>query len=86
MESIPSMCIKKYIQKHQEPFGDIHFVPPNARLFSMRNSIYIFEDNEAVIKHTNKGRSPTLRHVSSTRRVDLDYFFDCINPDLMIQI
>ena len=27
--------------------------------------LYVFEDNEAVIKMIIKGRSPTMRHVSS---------------------
>ena len=34
--------------------------------------LYVFEDNEAVIKMIFKGRSPTMRHVSRTHRVVLD--------------
>ena len=45
-----------------------------------------FEDNEAVIKMIMKGRSPTMRHVSITHRVALDWFFDRINLDPKIQI
>ena len=45
-----------------------------------------FEDNEAVIKMIMKGRSPTLRHVSRTHRVALDWLFDRINLDPKIQI
>ena len=41
--------------------------------------LYIFEDNEAVIKMIMKGRSPTMRHVSRTHRVALDWLFDRIN-------
>ena len=52
------------ILKHLEPFGDIDDVLPNARLFSMRTSYYIFEDNEAVIKQIIRGRSPTMCHAS----------------------
>ena len=48
--------------------------------------LYIFEDNEAVIKMIFKGRSPTLRHVSRTHRVALDWLFDRINLDPWIQI
>ena len=33
-----------------------------------------------------KGRSPTMRHVSRTHRVALDWFFDRINLDPKIQI
>ena len=48
--------------------------------------LYIFEDNEAVIKMIIKGRSPTIRHVSRTHRVALDWLFDRINLDTQIQI
>ena len=46
----------------------------------------IFEDNEAVIKMIIEGQSPTMRHVSRTHRVALDWFFDRINLDTKIQI
>ena len=46
----------------------------------------LFEDNEAVIKMIIKGRSPTIRHVSWTHRVALDWLFDRINLDPKIQI
>ena len=48
--------------------------------------LYIFEDNEAMIKMSIKGRSPTMRHVSRTHRVALDWLFDRINLDPKIQI
>ena len=48
--------------------------------------MYVFEDNEAVIKMIIKGRSPTMRHVSRTHRVALDWLFDRINLDPKIQI
>ena len=48
--------------------------------------LYIFEDNEAVIKIIIKGRSPNLRHVSKTHRVALDWLFDRINLDPKIRI
>ena len=46
----------------------------------------MFEDNEAVIEMIMKGRSPTMRHVSRTHRVALDWLFDRINLDPKIQI
>ena len=46
----------------------------------------MFEDNEAVIKMIMKGRSPTMRHVSRTHRVALDWLFDRIDLDPKIQI
>ena len=48
--------------------------------------MYAFEDNEAVIKMIIKGRSPTMRHVSRTHRVALDWLFDRIILDPKIQI
>ena len=43
-------------------------------------------DNEAVIKMIINSRSPTMRHVSRTHRVALDWLFDRINLDPKIQI
>ena len=74
------------LHKHHDPFGGIDYVPPNARLFSMRTALYISEENEAVNRQVNKGRSPTLRHISRTHRVDLDWLYDRISLDPMIQI
>ena len=48
--------------------------------------LYIFEDNEAVIKMIIRGRSPTLRHVSRSHRVALDWLFDRINLESKIKI
>ena len=48
--------------------------------------LYIFEDNEAVIKMIIKGRGHTMRHVSRTHRVALDWLFDRVNLDPKIQI
>ena len=48
--------------------------------------LYVFEDNEAVIKMIIKARIPTMRHVSRTHRVALDWLFDRINLDPKIQI
>ena len=48
--------------------------------------MYVLEDNKAVIKMIIKGRSPTMRHVSRTHRVALDWLFDRINLDPKIQI
>ena len=61
-------------------------VPSNTLSCQGDSEMYIFEDNEAVIKMTIKGRSPTMRHVSRTHRVALDWLFDRINFDLKIQI
>ena len=61
-------------------------VPSNVQSASREALLYVFEDNEAVIKMIMKGRSPTMRHVSRTHRVALDWLFDRINLDSNIQI
>ena len=65
---------------------DIDCVPSNVQSASQEALLYVFEDNEAVIKMIMKGRSPTMRHVSRTHRVALDWLFDRINLDSKIQI
>ena len=52
----------------------------------MRTSLNIFEDNETRTKPINKGRCPTMRHVSRTHRLDLDWLYDGTDLDPMIQI
>ena len=47
---------------------------------------YVFEDNEALIKMIIVGRSLTMRHVSRTHKVALDWLFDRINLDPKIQL
>ena len=61
-------------------------VPSNVQFSHQEALLYVFEDNEAVIKMIMKGRSPTMRHVSKTHRVALDSSFDRINLDPKIQI
>ena len=56
-------------------------VPSNVQSSRQEGLLYVFEDNEAVIKMIIEGRSPTMRHVSRTHRVALDWLFDRINLD-----
>ena len=65
---------------------DIDSVPSNVQSARQQALLYVFEDNEAVIKMIFKSRSPTMRHVSRTHRVALDWLFDRINLDSKIQI
>ena len=65
---------------------DIDLVPSNVQSANREALLYVFEDNEAVIKMITKGRSPTMRHVSRTHRVAFDLLFDRINLDPKIQI
>ena len=78
---------KKHHKSHNEidAMQDIDSVPSNVQSARQEASLYVFEDNEAVIKMIMKGRSPTMRHVSRTHRVALDWFFDRINLDSQIQ-
>ena len=64
---------------------DIHSVPSNVQSARQEALLYVFEDNEAVIKMIIKGRSPKMRHVSRTHRVALDWLFDRINLDSKIR-
>ena len=59
---------------------DIDVVPSNVPS-SRQEVLYVFEDNEAVIKMIIKSKSPKMRHVSRTHRVALDWLFDRINLD-----
>ena len=61
---------------------NIDCVPSNVQSSHQEALLYVFEDNEAVIKMIIKGRSLTMRHVSRTHRVALDR----INLDSKIQI
>ena len=65
---------------------DIDSVPSNVQSTRQEALLYVLEDNEAVIKMIIKGRSPTMRHVSRTHRVALDWLFEKINLDSKIQI
>ena len=46
--------------------SDVDYVLSNAKFSRFGAMLYIFEDNEAVIKMIIKGRSSTMRHVSRT--------------------
>ena len=73
-------------QKKIDVMKEIDAGPSNVHSASREALLYVFEDNEAVIKMIIKGRSPTMRHVSRTHRVALDWLFDRINLDPKIQI
>ena len=62
--------------------NNIDCVPSNILSSHQEALLYVF----AVIKMIIKGRSPTMRHVSRTHRVALDWLFDRINLDAKIQI
>ena len=73
-------------QKRSNVVENIDSVPSNVQSSRQEALLYVFEDNDAVIEMIIKGRSPTMRHVSRTHRVALDWLFDRINLDSQIQI
>ena len=76
---------RKQSQRVMNDFDNVDFIPSNVQSSHQEALLYVFEDNEAVIKLITKGRSPTMRHVSRTHRVALDWLFDRINLDSKIQ-
>ena len=66
--------------------NNVDRVPSNVQFSHQEVLLYVLKDNEAVIKMIIKGRSPTMRHVSRTHRVALDWLLDRINLDPKIQI
>ena len=69
-----------------DDLDNVFFISANVNSSRQEALLYVFEDNEAVIKMIRKGRSPTMRHVSRIHRVALDWSFDRINLDPKIQI
>ena len=73
--------IKTQIQHNDLELTNVDYVSSNVKSSHCGAMLYIFEGNEAVIKMIIKGRSPTMRHVSRTHRVALDWLVDGINLD-----
>ena len=84
----PDNDVHKHHKSHNkiDVMKDIDSVPSDVQSSRQEALLYVFEDNEAVIKMIIKGRSPTMRHVSRTHRVAFDRLFDRINLDPKIQI
>ena len=77
---------RKQSQRVINDLDNVDFIPSNVQSSHQEALLYVFEDNEAVIKMIIKGRSPTMRHVSRTHRVAIDWLFDRINLDPNLQI
>ena len=87
----PDVCHDKNHVRHQShgvinDLDNVDFIPSNVNSSHQEALLYVFEDNEAVIKMIVKGKSPTMRHVSRTYRIALDLLFDRINLGSKIQI
>ena len=65
---------------------NVEFIPSNVQSSHQEALLCVFEDGGAVVGMIIKGRSPTMRHVSWTHRVALDWLFDRISLDPTIQI
>ena len=60
---------------------NVNQVTSNMPKSSGRAILIVYEDNEAVIRMRIKGRSPNLRHLQGTHRVNLDWLFERIIKD-----
>ena len=77
---------RKQSQRVINDLDNVDFSPSNVNSSRQEALLYVFEDNEAVIKMIFKGRSPTMRHVSRNHSFALDGLFHRINLDPKIQI
>ena len=77
---------RKKIHRNIDDPNNVDFVSSNVNSSRKEVLLYIFEDREAVIKMITKGRSLTMRHLSRTHSVALDWLFDRIILDPKIQI
>ena len=55
---------------------NVDFIPSHVNSSRQKAVLYVFEDIEVVVNVFIKGRSPSMRHVSRTHRVALDWLFD----------
>ena len=69
-----------------DQLSEVNHAPTNKHSSQGKSLLNVFGDNEAVIKMIIKGRSPTMRYVSKTHRVALDWLLDRINLEPNIQI
>ena len=68
-------------QKKIDVIKDIDAILSNVQSACQEASLYVFDYDEAVNKMIIKGRGRTMRHVSITHRVALDWVFDRIDLD-----
>ena len=55
---------------------NVDFIPANVNSSHQEALLYEHEDNETTNNMIIKGRNPTMKHVSRTCRVALDWLFD----------
>ena len=93
--SLRDTTSNKHTQNHIEDptkqnnveLSNVDYVSSNAKSSLFGAMLFVFDDNEAVIKMIIKGRSPTMRHVPRIRRVALDLLLDRIHfaPKILIR-
>ena len=84
---VTQITVQTSDRKEWSTFWKILIVfPLNVQSSRQEALLYVFDDNEAVIKMIINGRNTTTRHFSRTRRVALDWFLDKTNLDPKIQI
>ena len=66
-----------------DDLDNVDFIYSNVHSSRQEALLYVFEDNEAVIKMIIKGRSPIMRHVSRTHKLALDWLFE--SPKIQIK-
>jgi len=62
-------------------FDRIDHVTRNVPFMHNWTKLFVFEDNDAVVKICVKGRAPQFRHVLRTHRIDLDWLFERLQSD-----
>ena len=72
---------KQQGNRNVDQLSHVDYVVTKASSSQGESQLYIFEENEGVIKMIIKGTSPTMRHVSRTHRVAHDRLFDRVNVD-----
>ena len=62
-------------------WDNVDFTPSNVNSSHQEALLYVFENNEAMIKMITKGRSLTMTHVSRSHRVAFNWLFERVNLD-----
>ena len=73
----------KSLMTDKRETDSIDSVPPNPQISSQRAVLFRFEEYDVVIKMIIKGRSPPIRHISRTRRVNPDWLGDQQIADIL---
>ena len=60
---------RKQSERVINDLDNVDFISSSVKSSHQESLLYVFEDNEAVIKMIIKGRSPTMRHVSRYQQI-----------------